>query len=243
MKILIIRHGDPDYDNDTLTEKGWREAHLLAKRIAPMEVTEYFVSPLGRARDTAKPTLEAAGRTAKVCDWLQEFPPRIHRPDRPNEEKIAWDWLPQDWTTDPRFYDRNEWFKHPVMEAGGVGAAYAHVIREFDAVLAEHGYVRNGDIYEVVRANSDTLVFFCHYGLGAVLLSHLMNVSPMLLWHHTVLLATSVSTAYTEERRPGISVFRACGIGDISHLYAGGEEPAFSARFCEMYENMDERHD
>ena len=32
MRILMIRHGDPDYVNDTLTEKGWREAALLADR-------------------------------------------------------------------------------------------------------------------------------------------------------------------------------------------------------------------
>jgi len=23
MKLLIVRHGDPDYDIDSLTEKGW----------------------------------------------------------------------------------------------------------------------------------------------------------------------------------------------------------------------------
>ncbi|MCI5729625.1 MAG: histidine phosphatase family protein, partial [Clostridia bacterium] len=25
MKLIIIRHGDPDYEKDSLTEKGWRE--------------------------------------------------------------------------------------------------------------------------------------------------------------------------------------------------------------------------
>ena len=30
MRLLIIRHGDPDYEKDSLTEKGWREAALLA---------------------------------------------------------------------------------------------------------------------------------------------------------------------------------------------------------------------
>ena len=34
MRILIIRHGDPDYEIDGLTEKGKREAALLAKRLA-----------------------------------------------------------------------------------------------------------------------------------------------------------------------------------------------------------------
>lgn len=31
MRILIIRHGDPDYKHDALTEKGRREATLLGK--------------------------------------------------------------------------------------------------------------------------------------------------------------------------------------------------------------------
>ena len=26
MKLLFIRHGDPDYEIDSLTEKGWKEA-------------------------------------------------------------------------------------------------------------------------------------------------------------------------------------------------------------------------
>ena len=31
--------------------------------------------------------------------------------------------------------------------------------------------------------------------------------------------------------------------GDISHLYANNEPPAFAARFCEAFENGNERHD
>ena len=42
MRILLIRHGDPDYVNDTLTEKGRREAALLAKRAASMNMGEGY---------------------------------------------------------------------------------------------------------------------------------------------------------------------------------------------------------
>ena len=34
MRILIVRHGDPDYEIDSLTEKGWGEAGHLAERLA-----------------------------------------------------------------------------------------------------------------------------------------------------------------------------------------------------------------
>lgn len=53
MKILLIRHGDPNYTIDSLTEKGHKEAQLLAERIAPMDIRAYYMSPLGRAQRTA----------------------------------------------------------------------------------------------------------------------------------------------------------------------------------------------
>ena len=47
----------------------------------------------------------------------------------------------------------------------------------------------------------------------------------------------------TEERRKGIASFRMSSFGDISHLYAHQEPPAFAARFCETYDNKEQRHD
>ena len=52
MRILLIRHGDPDYEHDTLTEKGRREAALLAEAAPDMNLGACFVSPLWRAQAT-----------------------------------------------------------------------------------------------------------------------------------------------------------------------------------------------
>ena len=43
MKIIFIRHGEPNYEIDSLTEKGWREAELLSKRTAKWNVTDFTV--------------------------------------------------------------------------------------------------------------------------------------------------------------------------------------------------------
>ena len=204
MRILLIRHGDPDYVNDTLTEKGRREAALLAKRAVSMNMGECYKSPLGRAKDTAAPCLEVTGKTAEILDWLQEFPAKVDLNKNPELEKaypdvkkeggyflprIAWDMVPGYWTE-----------------------------------------------------SDETVTFFCHVGISCVLLSHLWNVSPFVLWHCLALAPTSVTEVVTEEREQGTAYFRGLKVGDISHLYAGGEEPSFAARFCETYSNKEQRH-
>lgn len=243
MKILIIRHGDPDYVHDCLSEKGRREAELLADRISAMDIKAFYVSPLGRARETASFTLKRLNRTATECQWLREFAPGIRRPDMTDKRSIAWDWLPQDWTEEEDFYRRDLWMHHPVMKEANVPQEYQWVTENLDRLLAEYGYVRDKNIYRVERANRDTIAFFCHFGLESVLIGHLTGISPMLLWHHTVAAPTSVTTVYTEERRKGIALFRVGAFGDTSHLYLAGEEPSFSARFCETYDCQEERHD
>lgn len=238
MRLLFIRHGDPDYAVDGLTATGKLEAELLAERIAPMEISEYYVSTMGRALETAKPTLEKAGRTAEECEWLREFAIRVRRPDREGAlSYVPWDWLPQDWLKYPVFLDREHWFEHPVFAEMDLKGAYGRAVAAFDAVLAGHGYVRDGLCYRVTQAGSETLAFFCHFGITCVLMSHLMNVSPMVLWHGLSMAPSSVTTVYTEERRPGIASFRAASVGDVSHLYAHGQAPSFAARFCEVYGN------
>ena len=246
MRILIVRHAEPDYAADALTEKGKREAALLAERLSRLPISACYISTLGRARETAQFTLEKLDIDPAAiceCDWLREFPHLIERPDKPGKVSIVWDWLPEDWTKEPAHFDREKWTDTDIMKQGRVKETYDQVIASFDSVLASHGYERNGALYQAVHPNRDILVFFCHFGLECVLLSHLLNTSPMVLWHHTCALTSSVTSLYTEERREGTAIFRMNAFGDISHLYAGDEEPSFAARFCETWENMEERHD
>lgn len=243
MKLLFIRHGDPDYEKDSLTEKGFREADLLAERIAGTHIDEYYVSPLGRAQMTAKPSLKKIGKEAVTYDWLKEFDPRIMRPDSSERAHVCWDWLPQDWTEREHFYRYDKWMDDDILEAGNVRERALYVCDELDKFLACHGYERDKHYYRAVRPNNDTIAFFCHFGVTVLMLGHLIGASPMVLWHGLCAAPTSVTTVYTEERRQGIASFRIASFGDISHLYAAGEPPAFAARFCECYTNENERRD
>lgn len=244
MRILLIRHGDPDYVHDSLTEKGFREAQALAEYLKNEDLGDCYVSTCGRAIATAEPTLKLTGKTAVRCDWMREFSEQtILRPDKNGDRKLCWDWLPQDWTKYEEFYRYDEWYKNPIMEEGGIGEYARSVTEPLDALLAENGYVRDGHIYRVEKASDKTLTLFCHFGVGCVMLGHLIGCSPMVLWHGFAAAPSSVTTIMTEERRKGIASFRIWSYGDTEHLYAKGEPRSFSARFCECYDFENERHD
>ena len=65
MRLILIRHGDPDYSIDSLTEKGWREAALLAERAKSWQIDDAFVSPLGRGGGGAPPPVNKLGGEEK----------------------------------------------------------------------------------------------------------------------------------------------------------------------------------
>lgn len=257
MRILMIRHGDPDYENDTLTEKGRREAALLAETAEYLKLGECYVSPLGRARDTASYSLKKTGKTAKTRDWLQEFPalldinmsgelikayPDTEKKGDRYKKRIVWDMLPSYWTEHPEYITKDGWRNSEVARYSDMIPLYDSLTEELDKLLAGYGYVRENGHYRVEKEYTGTITFFCHFGVICAMLSHLWNVSPFVLWHSLALAPTSVTEIFTEEREKGIAYFRARRTGDVSHLYAGREEPSFACRFCEVYSNFEERH-
>jgi probable phosphoglycerate mutase len=260
MKLLIFRHGDPDYAIDGLTDKGKIEAKLLAEQIKTFGIDEAYVSPLGRARATADYSLKELGMGAEVLDWLKEFPAQFD-PDKADpetrnayknelkvgsdgkyEKRIVWDMMPSYFAHHPELFDVKGWRDSGIAKASNVVDIYDYVTERFDEFLKEHGYERNGDIYKVIEGNEKVLAFFCHFGITSVLLSRLWNVSPFVPLQFLATAPTSLTEIATEEREKGIAVFRTLRIGDITHLTIGKEEPSFSARFCERFENEHERH-
>ncbi|MBR5917324.1 MAG: histidine phosphatase family protein [Lachnospiraceae bacterium] len=240
MKLIIVRHGDPDYEHDSLTELGWKEAEALSERMKNVKADECYVSPLGRAKDTASLSLKKMNMEATELTWLREFAPIVKLPEKTG---VAWDWLPQDWTKMPYAFDFDKWTDYPALEDAKVREEVDWIYSEFDAFLEKHGYKKEGKLFKVLNPNSDVIVFFCHFGLECILLSYLLNLPPFVLWHSTIAAPSSITTVATEERREGIAQFRMQAFGDTSHLYVAGMEPAVSGRFRELFTNENERLD
>lgn len=234
MKLIFIRHGDPNYEDDTLTERGWREAEALVKRISKWNVDEFYCSPLGRAKDTASLTLKAMERTAETKAWLKEFFVPVKDPNT-GEMRIPWDFMPSYWTNEPELYDKDKWSGHEIMQTGNIESEYRAVCDGIDEILEKHGYTRKDRVYITENGSEKTLVFFCHLGVQFVILSHLLGISPSVLWQSFFVAPTSVTVLATEEREKGIAYFRCKKLGDTSHLFNEGIEPSNSGFFNEIF--------
>jgi len=239
MKLVFVRHAEPDYAIDSLTKKGHVEAELLSRRLCQLDVKNFYVSPLGRAKDTAAYTLNKLGRTAEELPWLAEFRGKYFD-ENEGRERISWDFRPRFWTPRKELHDPVEWVNDPIFAGSNVSQVWQETCDGIDEVLARHGYTRDGDgIYLCDNNQKDTLVFFCHLGIIMATIAHLMHVSPVHLWQWFSTQPSSVTTLVTEERVKGEVIFRCMQMGDISHLYAGGETYSTAGLFPEVYTGRD----
>lgn len=262
MRIIFIRHADPDYEHDSLTKKGWREAALLADRVSQWDVKDFYCSPLGRAQATASLSLDKMGRSAVTYEWMKEFSYMITDPST-GRHGVPWDFLPSYWTADPLFYDKEHWHETEVIRSNpDIITAYRDVCLNFDQLLKEYGYSRTGNFYstpiteeELLLAENlktsvkldegtaalkkpycnDTIVIFCHLGISCVMISHLLGITPPLLWQNFFLAPSSVTVLTSEERMPGEAYFRVQVMGDTRHLHDGKEPVAQAGYFAEPF--------
>ena len=224
MKIILIRHAEPDYAHDSLTPLGFKEAEYLAKRTAKWPVTAIYCSPQGRAQRTMEPTAKALGMKATTCEWLHEHDSGGHlRPDGSKHmTSVAWDLFPDFWTKDPLHFSPEDWTTSDYMQSLPVKSEiqWNEVGKGLDEILASYGYVRE-KMYYRIRGNAKRdalLVFFCHLGQIGLDAGHLLNISPMQLWHDFWIPPASITVLNSEERQGDIASFRCQVMGDTAHL-------------------------
>ena len=221
MKLIFIRHGDPNYKEDSLTEKGMREAELLSERVIGWKdrITHIYVSPLGRARKTCEYSLKKLGMEATELPWLKEFYYPTHHPEQNNEIHVPWDFYPGLWTKFEDAYERENCADLELLKENDIRSEANLVYDSFDKLLEEYGYTRSGNIYTTDGKGDDTtLVFYCHLGVSLLIIGHLLGISPFVLWHAVYVAPTSVTVLGSEERKSGEASFRIQFMGDKSHL-------------------------
>lgn len=221
MRLLIIRHADPDYPNKTITPAGHLEAQALAKRLAVQGLDRVYCSPLGRAIHTMRYTAEALGMPHAIEEWTQEI--GGWRVDQdPLGACASWDVHGEIVRAQKPYSTQDDWYHRPPFDAPVFKEYYTRLQTHSDEFLTRHGYEREGGRYRPVRPNRERIAVFCHGGFGLTWLAHLLEVPVPIMWVSFFLPPSSVTTILFDERTKQWAVPRCIGLGDISHLYEAG---------------------
>ena len=206
MRIVFVRHGEPDYEHDCLTEKGRLQALAAAERLREEEISEIWSSPLGRAAETAAAASEALGLPVRTLDFMRE----VHWGSRDGSPLFA-DGHPWDIAdelarqgislTDPA------WREHPFFRNNRVCDSVDLVEKGIDEWLLELGYRREGAYYRCIREDSGqkTVALFSHGGSSCAAMGHMLNL-PFPYACALLHLEFTGITILRLDRRPGSKV-------------------------------------
>ena len=213
-QIILIRHADPDYQNDTITELGHTQAKSLAEALKNVSIDKIYCSPLGRAQATMQYTASCKGMISTTLDWLRELD-GCYKVNEAGENIFAWKLHGVDTYAHGGITLEN-WVNRVPYSAKILPVAKAQY-RAFDDFLTSHGIPRNGMRYEISRKIPDeTIAFFCHEAFIKTLLAYLLQI-PLPIIYSQMTIHPSSRTTLTLDEKDGYGVFRLISLNDCSH--------------------------
>ncbi len=223
MHLYILRHADPCYDPDSLTEIGHQEAKVLAKRLKNLNVNYVYSSPMTRAKQTANYTAELQDLEIIEKPWLKELSHVQIQQD--NKSYAIWDTYGETVRNTIPLPDHSDWFKRDPFDKTKIEVLWEEFRAQADMFISAHGYTRVDGRYRIDRSNDDRIAIFCHNGTLLFLLAHLLEIPPSLAWSGFFCWPSSLTDIYFDERSPQWAVPRALHVSDVSHLIAAGMKP------------------
>jgi len=219
MILYIIRHGEPLYGPDTLTDLGRKQAEALVRRFEKSGLDRIFSSPMGRARLTAQPTADALGLPVKIEPWTREAWPEFAPPLPDGRRTFVID-MPAEEFRRPQEHDRyTDWHEITALHSIHAKEAWSRIVRHSDDFLRRLGYRRQFDGGYIAENPSDEhIALFCHAGFGTLWLAHLLGIPPHLFWSSFYMTHTGVTVVRFAENPSGLVTPRCLCLSDMSHL-------------------------
>jgi probable phosphoglycerate mutase len=229
MLLYIIRHGDPIYATDSLTERGKLQAEAVAKRIAAEKIDEIYCSPMGRARMTAEPTCRLLGLDYKVEEWTHEIlTQNLHTPFPDGVKKSL--------TRVQNTYYRengnielpyNDSYDCPGFNESGMKEAVSYIEENGKAFLERLGYREENGIYRIIEPNEKKIALFCHGAFTRAWLSVLLHIPIHIVWAGFGVTHASVTLVEFKNNENGYTAPRCLYLSDMGHLYAHGPDTIY----------------
>lgn len=235
MLLFLLRHAEPIYEPDSITEHGQKQAEALAKRLALYGIDKIYSSSSKRALDTARPTAVATGNTVEVLDWANEA--LLWRDLSVIKENGEREWCFFDKSFIEFFQTReiralgDRWYEHRAFLSSRYKEGILRIDKEADALLLSLGYrhdrERGGYISD--GTNRKRVAFFAHQGVGLTFLSSILDIPyPMMTTHFDI--SHSGMTVIEFPTEKGFVVPKVLQLSSDSHLYRSGIATKYNNR-------------
>ena len=182
MILYYVRHGDPIYNPDSLTELGHKQAEALSKRFSLYGLDEIYASTSIRAQQTAEPTCKILNKEMTLLDWANEHYAYQDFHELDKNGNPSWSFYLAERLK--QFNDKSvktlydKWYDHPYFKGTRYKQGIERVNREADAFLLKLGYEhdRENGKYICVNKNYKRIALFAHAGFGLVFLSSVLDI-------------------------------------------------------------------
>ena len=232
MLLFYVRHGDPNYENDSLTPLGQQQAEAVVARMERIRPDRLFCSNLNRAYLTAKPTADRFGKEITRVDFLDEKQAYLDmrclcKNGMYGDGKYSWGMDIPEYrvlfaSPEVRRMDR-EWYRHPAFDDHPTfGVCMERVQKGTDAFLASLGYRHDHErcCYIAERPSDERIAVFAHQGVGLIFLSALLDIPyPQMCTRFNISHSGITVIDFAGE---GIVVPRVLQLSNDSHLFASG---------------------
>ena len=225
MLLYYIRHGDPIYNPDSLTDLGKRQAEALSRRLAAHGIDRIFASPSTRAVQTAEPTAPILKKDIELLDFCHENLAwaDFSVPDTDGENRWIFDngkYL-ELFASREVFELGRQWYTHPEFKGFNFKAGVERIDKGVDEFLLSLGYEHDREraLYRAVNGGSnERIALFAHQGFGMSFISSVLDMPYPQVSTRMDITHSGISVFYFDERA-GVVVPKLLMLSNDSHIF------------------------
>ena len=221
MLLYIVRHGDPDYVTDTLTERGKLQAEAVGKRIADSKINRIFSSPMGRAIETAEPACRLLGLDYTIEEWAHEIQDERLTPFPDGIKKsisaVQNTYYRQNGNINLGY---NRAYECDGIKESDIKSAVEFIEKNGNNFLERLGYKEENGIYRILHKNEEKVALFCHAAFTLAWLSVLLHIPLHTMWSSFYSTHTGVTILEFKNNENGFTAPKCLCFSDMSHLYS-----------------------
>ena len=227
MLFYYVRHGDPIYNPDSLTDLGTAQAEALKHRFAAYGLDKIYSSTSNRAYLTAEPTAKILKLPIEKLDWCKESYAFKEFCVKNENDEFAWPFY--DKTSIDAFLSPellalgDKWYEHPRFEGVDIKAGIERIDREADAFFLSLGYKhdREKNVFIPVAPTDERVALFAHEGFGMAFLSSVLGIPyPLFCTRFAISHSCYTVIEFKEHYNSGYVVPTVLQHSNDSHLYA-----------------------